>query len=87
MTYLHVQDGKGPTSGLDDFNQVSRITIKFGNKGNRVKVTVEQTGLPTPKRSVILSYDGSNVIQLRPVMSIESHPSIRSTAISRHSVF
>jgi hypothetical protein len=51
---------------------------QFSNRKNMLKVTVEQDGLSAVKKSIILEYDESNMIQLAAVLSISSHPSIRS---------
>ena len=52
---------------------------QFSNRKNMLKVTVEQNGLSTVKKSIILDYDDSNMTQMASVLSISSHPSIRSS--------
>jgi hypothetical protein len=52
---------------------------QFSNRKNILKVTVEQNGLSTVKKSIILEYDDSNMIQMAAVLSIGRHPSIRSS--------
>jgi hypothetical protein len=61
----------------DDLNNNVR-NPQFSNRKNMLKVTVEQDGLSAVKKSIILDYDESNMIQLVAVLSISSHPSIRS---------
>jgi hypothetical protein len=51
---------------------------QFSNRKNMLKVTVEQNGLSTVKKLIILDYDSSNMIQMDAVLSISNHPSIRS---------
>jgi hypothetical protein len=43
-----------------------------------LKVTVERNSLSAVKKSIILDYDESNMIQLAAVLSISSYPSTRS---------
>jgi hypothetical protein len=47
---------------------------------------VEQKGLSSLKKSITLPYDDSTMIQLSAVLSIENHPSIRSTKVSNASI-
>jgi hypothetical protein len=61
----------------DDLNNNVR-NPQFSNRKNMLKVTVEQDGLSAVKKSIILDYDESNMIQLVAVLSISSHSSIRS---------
>ena len=51
---------------------------QYSNRKNMLKITVEQDGLSTVKKSIILDYDESNMIQLAAVLSISSHPFIPS---------
>jgi hypothetical protein len=52
---------------------------QFSNRKNMLKVTVEQDGPSTVKKSIILDYDDSNMTQMAAVLTISSHPSIRSS--------
>lgn len=52
---------------------------QFSNRKHVLKVTVEQDGLTTVKKSIILDFNDSNMIRMAAVLSISSHPSIRSS--------
>jgi len=52
---------------------------QFSNRKHMLKVTVEQDGLTTVKKSIILDFNDSNMIRMTAVLSISSHPSIRSS--------
>jgi hypothetical protein len=94
---LQIQGAKESNNELDDFNKLGprlsnksnsnwNSNLQIRNKGNSVRVIVEQKGLSSFKKSITLRYDDSNVIQLSAVPSIESHPSIRSTKVSNASI-
>lgn len=72
--------------GLNNSNSNSNSSPQIGNKGNTVRITVEQKGLSSLKESIILPYDDSNVIQMSAAVSLEIHPSIRSTKVSNASI-
>jgi hypothetical protein len=63
----------------DDHHFSSTGKPEFSNRKNMLKVTVEQNGLSRVVKSIILDYDDSNMIQMAAVLSIGSHPSIRSS--------
>lgn len=52
---------------------------QFSNRKNMLKVTIEQDGLTTVKKSIILDFNDSDMIRMDAVLSISSHPSIRSS--------
>lgn len=66
----------------NDISICSSNNPQFENRGKSVRVMVEQEGLPTSKKTIILPYDESNTIQLSPVVSVKNHPSIRAIDIS-----
>ena len=89
---LQIHGTKGSCSEADAFNEASPRLSNcnssnangncIGDKRNRIRIVVEQNDLRSPKRSITLSYDDSEVIQMSRVLSTGNHLSIRSTKIS-----
>lgn len=87
---LQIHGTKGSCSEADALNEASpRLSNSsnangncIGDKRNTIRIVVEQSDLRSPKRSITLSYDDSEVIQMNRVLSIGNHPSIRSMKIS-----
>ena len=85
---LQIQGSVGSSWDLDRFKETRYSTDydhndnvenpQFSNRKKMLEVTVEQNCLSAVKKSIILDYDDSNMIQLAAVLSISSHPSIRS---------
>ncbi len=70
---------QGSTRYSADYDHNDNVgNPQFSNRKKMLKVTVEQYSLSAVKKSIILDYDDSNMIQLAAVLSISSHPSFRS---------
>ena len=93
---LQIHGSIGSKSEPDKFHN-HHVDHRFGN-GSRtdnlrlinnrdsIKVIVEQGGLMCIKKSMILYYDSSNMIQLSEVVTIEERSSLRPTKISNAAI-
>lgn len=67
------------STNYDHNDNVGNPQSSNRNRKNMLKITVEQNGLSTVNKSIILDYDDSDVTQMAAVLSISSHPDIRSS--------
>jgi hypothetical protein len=67
------------STNYDHNNNVGNPQFSNRNRKNMLKITVEQNGLSIVNKSVILDYDDSEMIPMAAVLSIGSHPDIRSS--------